>query len=187
MITENKDDKFDVLILFSGGADSALMYFLAKMLDKNAHFLVFDYSQLHNDEIDKAKKFLSERNESFTELKITIPVKSALTTGDKGFYEGVNEYHVPSRNLIFISHAASLAEYLQIPEIWYGADFSDFENRFPDCYQEWIGRLNKLLEINGSFKVKVRAPLLGISKEEVLQILQSEGVLDEIFSGYGDL
>ena len=91
-----------------------------------------------------------------------------------------------SRNLIFISHAASYCEERGIRLIWYGADYSDYENRFPDCYQEWVGRLNKLLEINGSMPLRAEAPLLGLTKQSILGILESRGLDKHIYSGYDD-
>jgi len=96
--------------------------------------------------------------------------------------------HVPSRNLMFISIAASIAEDKGIGTIWYGANWDDYLNEFPDCKQEWVGRVNKVLEINGPRPIKLEAPLLGLSKEDILRLLDSFGVSEtDLFSGYGDL
>jgi 7-cyano-7-deazaguanine synthase in queuosine biosynthesis len=89
---------------------------------------------------------------------------------------------------MFVGIAASIAESKEIDTVWYGADWSDYINEFPDCKQEWFGRLNKVLEINGSAEIKLEAPLSGLSKENILCLLESAGVdLNKIFSGYGDL
>ena len=183
--------KPEVLILFSGGADSVLMLKTAQSLNKSSYCLLIDYGQLHKQELFVAKEYLrkNEIQHQIIELK-HFNVGSGLTkNGKPGMYEGVHPMYVPSRNLIFVSLAVSYAEAGNIPEVWYGADESDYYNEFPDCKQEWVGRVNKVLEINGSRKVKLSAPLEGLSKENVLGILHNVyNVKDEeIFSGYGDL
>ena len=118
-----------------------------------------------------------------------LNIESALTgKGIKGQYEGVNSHNVPGRNSIFLSLAFSFAEAFDIPEIWYGADMSDFFGKFPDCYQDYVGKINELFKIAGSKKIEVIAPLLGYSKEMVLEILDKQyGVTkDMLYSGYGE-
>ena len=91
---------------------------------------------------------------------------------------------------MFISLAASIAESKNINRIWLGADFSDRLNNFPDCYQEWVYRVNDVLNINGSIPINLEAPLLGMNKELILSSLENNYNVDiekEIFSGYGDL
>jgi len=183
--------KPDLLILFSGGADSVLMLEIAKSLNKTPFCLLIDYEQKHDLELTVAKDYLKKNDVRFELVHIKgLNVGSGLTkNGYPGMYENVHPMHVPSRNLMFVSIAASYAEAGKIPEIWYGADESDFYSEFPDCKQEWIGRVNKVLEINGSRKVKLSAPLSGFSKELVLEILFTIYKIspDDLFSGYGDL
>jgi 7-cyano-7-deazaguanine synthase in queuosine biosynthesis len=96
--------------------------------------------------------------------------------------------HVPSRNLMFVGIAASIAEDLGIDTVWYGADFDDYINKFPDCMQEWFGKMNEVLAVNGPKPIKLEAPLAGLTKETILKALKNKGIKeDEMFSGYGDL
>lgn len=182
-----------ILILFSGGADSRVLLELALFMKKVPYCLLVDYEQLHREELGFAKKQLESKNIEYQVVKIEgLNLSSALTgDGEQGRFgspEEISNWYVPSRNLMFISVAASVSENLGIKTIWYGADASDYENRFPDCVQEWLGRVNKVLEINGSYPIKLVAPLLGFSKEDVLSLLKLFGVEDdEYFSGYGDL
>ena len=85
--------------------------------------------------------------------------------------------HVPSRNLMFVGIATSSAEDLEVDTIWYGADMSDFFDRFPDCMQEWFGVMNKVLEINGPKPIKLEAPLAGLTKETILKALENIGII----------
>ena len=183
-------EEFDVVILFSGGADSVLMVEMAQTFGKIAYCVLIDYEQLHIDELKYAERYLTEKNISFRVVKLhDLGVQSGLTgRGVKGRFEGVHEMHVPARNLMFVGIAASVAEDMGIDTIWYGADFSDFVHKFPDCMQPWFGAVNDVLQINGPKPIKLEAPLAGLTKETILQMLESKGITEkDMFSGYGDL
>ena len=182
--------KFDVIILFSGGADSMLMLEMAKDFCKTPYCVLIDYQQLHYDEINVAKRYLDKDETPYRVVKLhDLQIQSGLTgAGNKGRFEGVHEMHVPSRNLMFVGIAASIAEDMGCDTIWYGADFDDYINKFPDCMQGWFGEVNKVLEINGPNPIKLEAPLAGLTKETILKALFAKGISeDEMFSGYGDL
>ena len=180
--------KENLVILFSGGADSVLLMEMAKSMEKIPLALMINYGQKHIEELTKAVKYCRKNNIKYREVDLcNYNVRSGLTTGEKGTYEGVHVMNVPARNTIFLSIAAGIAESNNIQEIWYGADWSDRENLFPDCYQEYIFRMNNLLEIAGVKPIKVYAPLLGFTKDYVLSMLKYYGVKEEeYFSGYGE-
>lgn len=181
---------FDLVILFSGGADSILMLEMAKEFGKTPYCVLIDYEQLHIDELKYAEKYLRKNDVPFRTVKLHgLGVQSGLTgRGEKGRFEGVHEMHVPSRNMMFVGIAASVGEDLGIETIWYGADFSDFINAFPDCMQPWFGAMNEVLQINGPKPMKLEAPLSGLTKETILEMLESKGITSkDMFSGYGDL
>lgn len=191
-MTLNKDENsdFDLVILFSGGADSVLMLEMAYDLGKIPFCVLIDYEQLHIKELEVASNFLDKRKNGWKIVKLhDLGIDSGLTgCGTKGIYNGVHEMHVPSRNLMFVGIATSIAESMGIDTIWYGADWSDYLNEFPDCKQEWFGRVNKVLEVNGPKPIKLEAPLSGLSKESILKILKNRGIdMEQIFSGYGGL
>lgn len=181
---------FDLVVLFSGGADSILMLEMAKEFGKTPYCVMIDYQQLHLDELKYAEKYLRKNDIPFRIVKLhDLGVQSGLTgRGEKGRFEDVHEMHVPSRNMMFVGIAASIAEDMLIDTIWYGADFSDFINKFPDCMQPWFGAMNEVLQINGPNPIKLEAPLSGLTKETILDMLKSKGVTEkDMFSGYGDL
>jgi len=185
-----KPPEFDVVVLFSGGADSVLMLEMANAFGKIPYCVLIDYEQLHIDELRYAKNYLRENDTPFRIVKLhDLRVQSGLTgRGEKGRFDGVHEMHVPSRNLMFVGIAASIAEDMGIDLIWYGADYSDYVNKFPDCMQSWFGAMNDVLGINGPYPITLEAPLAGLSKKTIMDMLESKGITDEqIFSGYGDL
>jgi 7-cyano-7-deazaguanine synthase len=180
----------NLVILFSGGADSVLMLEMALELGKAPFCVLIDYEQLHIKELEVAREYLNKKRVPWKTVKIEgLGINSGLTgDGIQGTYEGVHEMHVPSRNLMFVGIAASVAEDMGIDTVWYGADWSDFLNDFPDCKQEWLGRVSKVLEINGPKPMKLEAPLIGLTKENILKLLEGSGIdMSQIFSGYGDL
>lgn len=184
---ENSDK---VLILYSGGADSRLLLEIALTLRKNVRCLVVDYGQLHSGELEVAKKHLDDKYVTYDYVTIQgLNINSALTGhGIKGQYKGVSEFNIPGRNSILLSLAFSIAESNDIKEIWYGADMSDYYNSFPDCYQLYVDKINELFEVAGSMKISVVAPLLGISKEMVFELLEKVFNVNKtnLFSGYGE-
>jgi len=189
---EKPSYNYDLIILFSGGADSAMLHDLAISSKRHPIYLMIDYEQLHKEELQYAKRLLEycKSIQHSQTVKIqNLKINSGLTgDGEVNQYNNVHPFHVPSRNLMFISIAASIAEANNIDTIWYGADLSDRENLFPDCYQEWIIKVNELLKINGSKPIKLEAPLIGMTKDSILQYLKSRGYREEIiFSGYGNL
>lgn len=182
--------KFDVVILFSGGADSILMLEMAKDFNKSPFCVLIDYQQLHHEELEYAIRYLKKDGTPYRIVKLhDLQIQSGLTgAGQKARFEGVHEMHVPSRNLMFVGIAASIAEDMGVDTIWYGADYSDYVNRFPDCMQVWFGAVNKVLEINGPQPIKLEAPLAGLTKETILKALRAKGIGEkEMFSGYGEL
>jgi len=185
-------NNYNLVILYSGGADS--MYCLHTAIKGGYHpfILMIDYGQLHVAELDKAKEYLKRLNMLHHSQIISIKnlnIDSGLTNGKKSLYENEHEMYVPSRNMIFISIAASVAESKGVPLIWYGADLSDSENDFSDCKQDWIVKMNNLLNINGSKPIRLESPSLGMTKDSIVNIMKNIlGVEYEknVYSGYGE-
>jgi 7-cyano-7-deazaguanine synthase len=178
--------KKKILLLFSGGADSTLLLHLAQKLGYEVECLIFDYGQIHAKEIVFAVEICKQQNVPYQLISLNLPLKSTLMA-EKQEYENVSVHHVPARNLIFVSIAAGICESQHIDTIWIGANYEDRKLAFPDCYQEWVYQLNKLLEINGSSQITVEAPLLGMQKPLITAM--SETIFninkEQIFSGYG--
>jgi 7-cyano-7-deazaguanine synthase len=180
----------DIVMLYSGGADSMLMLKLAQMAGKVPYCVLIDYGQKHIKELEYAENQLQSEDIEigYTIMKLeNFNVDSGLTGSQtEARWNNVHEMNVPGRNTIFIGLAASVAENMGIDEVWYGADYSDRVNLFPDCYQEYVFRLNEVFEIAGVKPIKLVAPLLGMPKELILEILkiQFDVQLVGLYSGY---
>ncbi len=183
---------FDLVILYSGGADSRLLVELALGAEKTPLCILIDYGQKHVRELDFAEEQLTKLAVKYKRINIPVYVELGINsglTGDnkEGTFEGVHSHNVPGRNSIFLSVAFALAESKGIDLIWYGADHSDAENKFPDCMQEYLLKINEVFAISGVKPIKVEAPLLGMPKELIIKTLKSMDVHDTIFSGYDDV
>lgn len=181
---------YDVVVLYSGGADSRMLLELAGDMCLSPYCVLVDYEQLHKKELKFAKKQLKKLNVEYQVVSISgLNINSGLTgDGIKDISGDVHEMHVPGRNSMFLSIAFSIAESKGIDTIWLGSDWNDRLNLFPDCYQEYIVAMNKAFQIAGPRPINVEAPLTGLSKENIKKFLYNRGVKEkEIFSGYGEL
>jgi 7-cyano-7-deazaguanine synthase len=177
----------DLVILTSGGYDSTLLLHLAKLTGFTPIALLIDYGQKHIRELESAQRLCDRLEVPYRKMTVSLTgVESGLTGGmTENLYQGVHSHHVPGRNSIFVGLAASLAEQVGAPKIWYGANYSDCVNRFPDCYQSWVYAMNQSLSIAGSFPIELEAPLLGMSKDTIRRWGATFGIKDEdVHSGY---
>jgi len=178
----------DVIVLYSGGADSRLMIELALMAKKRPYAVLVDYGQKHVDELKFAEKHLCELSVPYQIVRIDgLPLDSGLTGNlQKSRWENVNPMNVPARNTILLSIAMAIAENMGTKEVWYGADYSDREDLFPDCYQEYVIAMNEVCKLGLATKVKIVAPLLGMPKQLILDILEHHFNItkDDMYSGY---
>jgi len=181
-------NEYDIVMLYSGGADSWLMLKLALMAGMAPHCVLIDYEQKHVEELEYAKNQLTAEGVSYQIVKVSgLNINSGLT-GEltEARWDNVHEMNVPARNTIFIGLAMSVAENMDINEVWYGADYSDRENRFPDCYQEYVVKMNEVMAISGVRPIKLVAPLLGMSKDLIVKILHKSFKIQvaDMHSGY---
>jgi len=128
--------KEDLIILYSGGADSRLLLEMALKLKKKPFCILIDYEQLHQEELSFAKSQLKKLNIKYRIIQIKdLKINSGLTgNGQKNNSGKVHSMYVPGRNTIFLSLAFSVAESKNINTIWVGCNWDDRLNLFPDCY-----------------------------------------------------
>ena len=177
-----------IVMLYSGGADSVLMLKLAQMSGRQPYCILINYGQKHVDELNMAEDQLCDAGVQYQVITIEgLNVDSGLTGNLKeARWSNVHEMNVPGRNTIFIGLAMSIAENMGIDEVWYGADYSDRENLFPDCYQEYVMKMNEVMKISGVKPIRLVAPLLGMTKEIILETLDCFwGITkNKLYTGY---
>ena len=166
------------ILLLSGGIDSTTL--LAKLSNENYEVVAvsFNYGQKHVIELNYAKKNAekySVKKHHIVELDKILFNSSALvnreveiaTYHNNKLPQGQVNAYVPFRNLLFISSALSLAESMNINEV-YLAFNSDDKANFWDCSTEFVERINKISSSNTSIQIKT--PFINLSKTEVVKL-----------------
>ncbi len=172
--------------LVSGGIDSFLTAKIAKDYGYEIYCLTFDYGQKAKKEIIYAKKiakFLNAKEHIILKINLSF-LKSALTRKEIKIPErkrsGIPSTYVPARNTIFISIALGYAETINADAIFIGVNCIDFSG-YPDCRPIYIKRFQKLIDVatkkslKGE-KIKLIAPLLNLSKVEIIKKAISLGL-----------
>jgi len=186
--------KSKIVITLSGGADSAVLLYKAAEKYDEVHTVTFDYGQRHNRELVAAEKQLLNAGHDFPNVTFTnkvldvsyikdIAPTSSLTNNNIDtpnvkdiMGEAQPKSYVPFRNLMFISILASYAEAVKASEIWYGAAEADSLAGYWDGSIEFIDEMNRLTSLNREHKVTLVAPLIKMSKKDIILTGVSLGV-----------
>src|SRR4030067_1928278 len=105
------------------------------------------------------------RNEEYSELN------SSLVTGPSSL---IPVTYVPAGNTIFLSFALSWAEVLGAEDIFIGANAVDYSG-YPDCRPEFISAFENMANlatkasVEGTSKFKIHAPLISLTKGEIIK------------------
>ena len=173
-----------IIVLLSGGLDSATTAAIAKKEGCLITALSFDYGQRHRIELEAAKKIVKHLNlDKHTILTMDLNQigGSALTDSidvpkqrsNEQINEGIPITYVPARNTIFLSYALAVAEVEEASSIYIGANSLDYSG-YPDCRPEFIEAFEKLANlatktaVEGS-KIQIKAPLIDLSKAEIIK------------------
>ncbi|MBM4070660.1 MAG: 7-cyano-7-deazaguanine synthase QueC [Planctomycetes bacterium] len=178
--------------LLSGGLDSAVVLAIAREQGFDVHALTLDYGQRHVLEIDRARKIaarLGVARHMVQQIDMRAFGGSALTSGiavpkDRRADEiahGIPVTYVPARNTIFLSFALAWAEVLGASDIFIGVNALDYSG-YPDCRPEFVEAFEKLANlatragVEGRQRFKVHAPLIRMTKAEIIRRGQELGV-----------
>jgi 7-cyano-7-deazaguanine synthase len=171
--------------LVSGGLDSATILALAREEGFSVYALSFDYGQRHRLELLAAGRLaraLHAKEHLVLRLDLDRIGGSALT-GDgevpKGrsgeeISRGIPATYVPARNTVFLSLALAWAEVLGAKDIFIGVNALDYSG-YPDCRPEYIAAFERMARlatkagVEGKAPVRVRAPLIHMSKAEIIK------------------
>ena len=171
------------VIPISGGLDSTVILHMAK---KELNFdeiycLAFDYGQRHVRELECAYKQAHTLDvDDFNVLDLRffkhIVTTSSLTNKDidvaktkdiLGDPQTVN--YVPFRNMMLLSICCSYAESVEADTVFHGAALVDSQAGYWDGSKEFLTCLNKVTELNRRHRVNVEAPLIELSKKEIIE------------------
>ncbi|MDH4099530.1 MAG: 7-cyano-7-deazaguanine synthase QueC [Nitrospirota bacterium] len=173
------------VVLLSGGVDSSTSAAIAGADGYEVYALTILYGQRHKQELESARtvsKALGIKEHKIIELDLSLFGGSALTSDmpvPKGrdtaeMASGIPSTYVPARNTIFLSLALAWAEVLGTGDIFIGANAVDYSG-YPDCRPEYLEAFERMATlatkagVEGQVRVKVHAPLLRLTKGQIIR------------------
>jgi 7-cyano-7-deazaguanine synthase len=94
---------------------------------------------------------------------------------------GIPVTYVPARNTIFLSYAMAWAEVLGAQEVLIGVNALDYSG-YPDCRPEFIASFEAMANlatragVEGTTRLTIHAPLMRMTKREIVQLGTALGV-----------
>jgi 7-cyano-7-deazaguanine synthase len=180
------------VVLLSGGLDSATVLAIARSQGFAPYALSFSYGQRHSIELDAARRVaysLGAVEHRIAQIDLRAFGGSALTSDidvpknrpANEIEHGIPITYVPARNTIFLSFALAWAEVLGSSDIFLGVNALDYSG-YPDCRPEYIAAYEAMANlatragVEGTQKLKIHAPLLHLTKAEIIRTGLSLGV-----------
>jgi 7-cyano-7-deazaguanine synthase len=169
-------------VLLSGGLDSATVAALARRDGFDLYAMSFRYGQRHAVELDAAARVAAAcdvREYRVVDIDLRAFGGSALTDDIEVPKSGVDSStipvtYVPARNTIFLSFALAWAEVLESSDIFIGVNALDYSG-YPDCRPEYLAayetmaRLATKAGVEGTAPVRIHAPLIDLTKAEIIR------------------
>ncbi len=178
-----------VLVLFSGGQDSATCLAWALSRFDRVETIGFHYGQRHHVEMTARLAVREAMAEAFPawaerlgpDRVVDISgygdlAESALTReAEIGFSEdGLPTTFVPGRNLVFLTVASALAARRAIPVLVGGMCQTDYSG-YPDCREETIAAQSQALTLGLGREMRVETPLMHLTKAETWALAHALG------------
>ena len=169
------------VVLVSGGLDSATCLAIARSEGHDCHALSFSYGQRHSAELAAAARVserLGARQHRVMNIDLAAFGGSALTDSSIAVPEtptaGIPVTYVPARNTVFLSLALAWAEVLGARDIYIGVNAVDYSG-YPDCRPEFVAAFEKMANlatragVEGTAPVRIRTPLISLTKAEIIR------------------
>ena len=181
------------ITLFSGGLDSSTVLAIANQENYLNYALSFDYNQRHKVELEVASKFIAKNDKKFNiiehkvaKIDLSIFSTSALLNQSLEVLKNrdiseikheissdkVPNTYVPARNTIFLAFAFGYAETIGADAIFVGVNAVDYSG-YPDCRPQFISAFQNLINIaganNNSKNLQIKAPLIKMSKSDIIK------------------
>jgi 7-cyano-7-deazaguanine synthase len=181
------------VLLLSGGLDSTTLLAQALHEGFDVHAMTFRYGQRHAVEISAARRVaarLEVRDHVIVDIDLRTFGGSALTSDvavpkDRDLSshasEGIPITYVPARNTIFLSFALAWAETLDAQDIFIGVNALDYSG-YPDCRPVYIAAYQRMANlatrggVDGTNPIRIRTPLIDLTKAEIIRLGLSLGV-----------
>jgi 7-cyano-7-deazaguanine synthase len=177
-----------LVLSFSGGADSSvLLYMAADRGYDEVYTVTFDYGQRHRKEMASVPLQKWNLRSRFPQVVVhnkvinasyirDVSPTSSLTNNNidnpdiskiAGDAQPVS--YVPFRNQMFLSICCAYAESLKVETVWYGAAQVDSLAGYWDGDKPFVEKMNELTSLNRDHRILIEAPLLSLSKADIVR------------------
>ena len=173
------------VVLSSGGIDSTTAMAIARLEGYEIYSLSFRYGQRHAVELEAARrvaKALGAEQHLVLDIDLAKIGGSALTDDiqvpksrtEQDMRKEIPVTYVPARNTIFLSYALALAEVIGATDIFIGVNAIDYSG-YPDCRPEYVEAFEHMANlatkagVEGKTRITIRAPLIHMTKAEIIQ------------------
>ncbi len=170
-----------VVLLLSGGLDSATCLAMARAAGAEVLALTIDYNQRHRRELEAAEglaRTLGARRHLVLPLDLRAFGGSALTGAmpvpKGGLRPGIPVTYVPARNTVFLSVALAWGEAAGASDLLIGVNALDYSG-YPDCRPAFVAAFEALANlatkagVEGTATYRVHTPLLCLSKADIVR------------------
>jgi 7-cyano-7-deazaguanine synthase len=169
------------VVLFSGGVDSSTCLAIAKEEGLAPHALAVRYGQRHEHELRAAEQVAAAMGVPLKVIGLDLRSigGSALTADlavpkDAPIGDGIPITYVPARNTVLLALALGYAEVLGAQDIYIGVNAIDYSG-YPDCRPAFVQAFEALANVataaavEGRARYRIRAPLVQLSKAEIIR------------------
>ncbi len=180
------------VVLLSGGIDSSTTLALARRDGYVSFALTIDYGQRHRQEIEAARRVAQSLGvaghltvkvdlRAFGGSALTADMEVPKSREPSRMSSEIPSTYVPARNTIFLSLALAWTEVLDAGNIFIGANAVDFSG-YPDCRPEYVEQFERLANlatraaVEGRVRYRIHAPLLRMTKAEIIRAGSDAGV-----------
>jgi 7-cyano-7-deazaguanine synthase len=180
------------VVLLSGGLDSSTCLAVARSEGLEVHALSVDYGQRHRGELARARRIaraLGATGHRVVRVGLSAFGGSALTDegiaipkgrSARAMAAGIPATYVPARNTVLLALALADAETLGAEDVFVGVNAIDYSG-YPDCRPAFIRAFERLARVATKAGVegrplRIRAPLLRLSKAEIIRLGTRLGV-----------
>jgi 7-cyano-7-deazaguanine synthase len=170
-----------VIVPVSGGIDSSVVLKIAEAAGHEIHAISYNYGQRHDKELACAgiqtanTPCATHQYINLSFLRDIAPTSSltctdidvAKTKDVLGDPQTVN--YVPNRNMMLLSICTAYAEAVSASIVYHGAALVDSQAGFWDGSKEFLEAINNINDLNRKCRVQVQAPLISLSKKEIIE------------------
>ena len=186
------DSPRPAVVLLSGGLDSATALAAARNDGFRCHALTVAYGQRHAAELDAARRVVAALGaaqhrvfpidlRAFGGSALTADVPVPRDRSAEEMTGGIPVTYVPARNTVFLALALAWAETLGAFDLYIGVNAVDYSG-YPDCRPEFVRAFEQLANlatkagVEGKGRFRVHAPLIHLSKAEIIRLGLALGV-----------